>query len=350
MRLLSFARLFDANMKRNMKKWLEDMRLSPVKKALPILSFPAVGLLGISVKELISDSEKQAQGMKLVAERVDAAAAVSLMDLSVEAECFGAEIKISDSEVPTVVGRLVTTEEDAVALTVPKIGAARSGLYVDAIAKASKLITDRPVLAGIIGPFSLAARLDDVTEIMMDCYDEPEKVHLILEKVTEFLIEYCKAFKAVGADGVMMAEPVAGLLSPALAEEFSAPYVKRIFDSVKSDDFAVIYHNCGNNTVKMLDSILSTEADAYHFGNAIDMAEMMAKLPENVIAMGNIDPAAQFRNGTPESIREGTLELMERCCGYSNFVISSGCDIPPMTPWENIDAFFDAVGEFYGKR
>ncbi len=29
--------------------------------------------------------------------------------------------------------------------------------------------------------------------------------------------------------------------------------------------------------------------------------------------------------------------------GYPNFLISSGCDIPPITPWENIDAFFAAV-------
>lgn len=40
---------------------------------------------------------------------------------------------------------------------------------------------------------------------------------------------------------------------------------------------------------------------------------------------------------------------MGACCGYKNFVISSGCDIPPATPWENIDAFFEAVNEFYKK-
>ena len=336
--------------KQDMKKWLSDMLTSPQKKALPILSFPAVQLLDISVKELISDSEKQAKGMALVAKRIDSAAAVSLMDLSVEAECFGAQTKFSDCEVPTVIGRLVTTEEDAEALQIPKIGAARSGLYIDAIKKASELITDRPVFAGIIGPFSLAARLCDVTEIMMDCYDEPEKIHIVMQKVTAFLIEYCKAFKEAGANGVMMAEPVAGLLSPALAEEFSQPYVKEIFDAVKDDNFAVIYHNCGNNAIRMIDSILATEADAYHFGNSIDMEEMMTHIPEGVIAMGNIDPASQFRNGTKESIRKETLDLMSKCCKYGNFVISSGCDIPPMSKWENIDAFFAAVGEFYGKE
>lgn len=52
-----------------------------------------------------------------------------------------------------------------------------------------------------------------------------------------------------GADGIIMAEPLAGLLSPELATEFSEPYVKEVFDAVKSDDFAAVYHNCGNGAV-----------------------------------------------------------------------------------------------------
>ena len=92
-------------MKRNMKKWLFDLREAQTKKAMPILSFPAVQLMGISVKELISDSAKQAQGMKLIADRTKASASVSLMDLSVEAECFGSDIIVSEDEVPTVRGK-----------------------------------------------------------------------------------------------------------------------------------------------------------------------------------------------------------------------------------------------------
>ena len=163
------------------------------------------------------------------------------------------------------------------------------------------------------------------------------------------LIAYAKAYKEAGANGIMMAEPVAGLLSPALEEEFSSPYVKKIVDAVQDENFVVIYHNCGDNTPVMIDSILSTGAAAYHFGNSIDMLDMLHRVPEDTVIMGNVDPAAQFRMGTPESIREATLAVMSRCCSYPNFVISSGCDIPPQSPWGNIRAFFKAVDEFYEK-
>lgn len=336
-------------MKRNMKQWVAEQIQAPVKKPMPVLSFPAIQLMGITVKDLISDSVLQAEGMKKVAERTDAAASVSLMDLSVEAECFGSKIRFSDDEVPTVTGSIIATEEEAEAMEVPAVGAGRTQIYIDAIKKAMGLITDRPVFAGVIGPFSLAGRLMDVTEAMIYCYEEPDMVHTVLEKVTAFIINYCNAYKAVGANGVVMAEPLGGLLSPALAEEFSSDYVKKIVDAVQDDAFIVVYHNCGNNTIQMIDSILSTGAPALHFGNAISMADMMPHIPSHVLAMGNVDPAGEIRNGTPESIRKATREIMDACSQYSNFAISTGCDIPPMSSWENIDAFFAAVREFYAQ-
>lgn len=331
----------------NMKQWVADVLASEKKKALPVLSFPSIQKMGITVAELINDSDKQAEGMKIIADSFPTAASVSLMDLSLEAEAFGSEIRVSDDEVPTVIGSIVSTEEEAEALKVPEIGAGRTQIYIDAIEKACKLITDRPVLAGVIGPFSLAGRLLDVSEALIYCYDEPDMVHMVLEKATEFLINYCKEYKKVGANGIVMAEPLAGLLSPSLAEEFSADYVKQIVDAVQDDEFIVVYHNCGNSTIKAIDTIVTNDCPMYHFGNAIDMEEMMSYIPENLIAMGNVDPAGEFRNGTPESIYARTKEVMEKCCKYKNFVISSGCDIPPMSPWENISAFFKAVEDFY---
>ena len=317
------------------------------KKAMPILSFPSVQLLDISVKELIASSDQQARGMKMIADRTDSAASVSMMDLSVEAEAFGAKVRFSEDEVPTVIGTLVSDEDEAETLAVPEVGAGRTGLYIEAIRKACTLITDRPVFAGVIGPYSLAGRLLDVSEIMVLCYEEPDMVHTVLRKATDFLIRYMNAYKETGASGVVVAEPLAGLLSPSLMEEFASPYMKEIVDAVQTEDFAVIYHNCGNAVEMLAEEIASCGASAYHFGNAVSMKTMLEKLPSDVLVMGNIDPVGEFRNGTPESVYTKTTELLRECSVYPNFVISTGCDVPPMAKWENIDAFFRAVSDFY---
>lgn len=333
------------------KQWLNSIIDSANKKALPVLSFPSVSLMGVTVRDLIGSSELQARGMKTIADRVPSAASVSMMDLSVEAEAFGSEIRVTDWDIPTVIGRILEDEDDARALRVPKVGEGRTGRYIEAIRMAKQQITDRPVFAGVIGPYSLAGRLMGVSEVMVNCYDEPDMVEATLEKTTEFLIEYIRAYREVGADGVVMAEPLTGMLSPKLAEAFSEPYVKRIADACRADDFCLIYHNCGNNTVQMIDSILRTGCDAYHFGDAIDIADILERVPETTLVMGNISPSAQFLSGTPETMRASTLELLNRCAPkYANFLISSGCDIPPKSPWENIDAFFAAVTEYYTQK
>ena len=313
------------------------------KKALPILSFPAAQKLGVTVETLVKSAELQAKAMEIVACETTTIAAVSLMDLSVEAEAFGAHVRFTEGEVPAIIGQLVSDEDEANALAVPDLTAGRASLCVEAVRYAKQRITDKPVIAGMIGPYSLAGRLMDVTEIMYLCFDEPETVHTVLDKATQYLIRYGQAMKDAGADGLMMAEPLAGILSPDMAESFSMPYVKRIIDALQDDDFSVLYHNCGNSVPQMLESIYELGAAAYHFGNAIDMEAVMKVTPADILVMGNIDPAGQFAGGTVESITAATHELLDKCGAYPNFVPSSGCDIPAHAKWDNIHAFFKAV-------
>jgi len=327
----------------NVRKLLWQTARSEHKKALPILSFPAVQKMNATVEQLVKSSELMAQAMEIIARETDTLAAVSLMDLSVEAEAFGAQVRFSEHEVPAIVGQLVSDEDEADALAVPALSAGRAAVCVEGVRLAKERIGDKPVIAGMIGPYSLAGRLMDVTEIMYACYDEPETVHTVLDKATRYLIAYGQALKDAGADAIMMAEPLAGILSPDMAAEFSVPYVKRIIDALQDDEFALIYHNCGNAVSSMLDAIYSQGAAAYHFGNAVDMADILSRTPDDILCMGNIDPAGQFANGTPESIANATRGLMDKCGQYGNLVPSSGCDIPAHARWENIQAFFDTL-------
>ena len=330
----------------NMTEFLDNIVSDNKKYALPILSFPAMQKLGVSVNEMLHSAELQAKAMEVVAHSTDTIAAVSLMDLSLEAEAFGADIVFAENEVPAIVGQLVSDEEEAEALQVPDMEVARMPIAIEALRLAKEKITDKPVLAGIIGPFSLAGRLMDVTEIMYTCYDEPETVHEVLKKVTQFLVNYSKALKEAGADGIVMAEPLCGLLSPDMAKEFSCPYVKEIIDAVQTEEFAFIYHNCGNTVPQIAKLLYEQGAAAYHFGNAVDMLQMLEEAPSDAILMGNIDPVACFTNATPEQMEKETYALLEKCGGYSNFILSSGCDIPHTASWDNVNAFFKALDKY----
>ncbi|HHW32300.1 MAG TPA: methylcobamide--CoM methyltransferase [Clostridiaceae bacterium] len=332
-------------MKWNMKNWMLDISNSTYRKAMPIMTYPGLPLVNKTITEVVKSGKSQYECIKALADKYPSAAAVTIMDLSVEAEAFGSAINYSDEDVPTVSARIVRDIESVNALKIPAMGDGRTAEYVKAAELASQNIMDRPVFGGQIGPFSLAARLYDMTEIMVDLLLEPEVIHALLNKTTEFLIAFAKAFKEAGANGIIMAEPAAGLLSPSQCDEFSSAYVKRIVDAVQDEYFMVILHNCGNTT-NLVPSLLSTGAMGFHFGNAVNMMDILPQITEDRIAFGNIDPARVFKNGTAEDVRNKTWELLEKAEGYKNFVISSGCDIPPGTPVENIDAFFNTVELF----
>lgn len=333
----------------NMEKWLQEQIADKEKTALPLLSYPSVQLMFISVEELVQDPFCQALGMRLIADRYDMPLASAYMDLSVEAEAFGAKCIHRANEIPTIVGQLVETQEQADALVVPEVGAGRTGVCVDGIRYAKQLITDRPVFANSCGPFSLAGRLMDVNEILLQTLEDPDLVHTILEKATEFIIKYVKAFKEAGADGLIMAEPLAGLLSPGLMQEFSTEYVKKIVAEVQDEEFIIMYHNCSGAMERKIKETLDTGCRMFHYGDMADMVQILENMPKDVMILGNISPASVFKADTSQKMAVNTQNLLVRCMRYDNFQISSGCDIPADTPIENIDKFFEVVKSGYYK-
>lgn len=310
--------------------------------AVPIMTHPGIEIIGKRVVDAVTDGLVHADAVCAVAERYPTAAATVIMDLTVEAEAFGADIVFEPDEVPAVRGHLLNGPEDIGRLRVPSLRTGRVPEYIRANMAAARRITDRPVLAGCIGPFSLAGRLYDMSEIMMLIIERPDAARELLDKCTDFILKYCIALKEAGTAGVVMAEPAAGLLSDDDCMAFSSIYVRRVVEAVQDDTFAVVLHNCGN-TGQCTHAMTATGAAAYHFGNKCDMAEVTRDVPATALSMGNLDPVSLFKDATPEGMRRATRELLERMEGFHNFVISSGCDTPPHTPLANIDAFFDEV-------
>lgn len=327
----------------NMDNWLSQQISSKETKAMPLLSYPSIQLMFINVEELCQDSNCQALGMKLLADRYDMPIASGYMDLSVEAEAFGAKCIHKPYEIPTIVGQLISTQEEADALRVPELGEGRTGVAIEGIRKAKMIISDRPVFANCCGPFSLAGRLMDVNEILLETLEDPDLVHTVLEKATEFILKYIKAFKAVGADGLIMAEPLAGLLSGGLMQEFSTEYVKRIADEVQDKEFIIMYHNCANGMERKTQETIDTGCKMFHYGDKTNMVKVLEQMPKDVMILGNISPSAVFKADSSLKMAKDTQNLLLRCMDHDNFMISSGCDIPADTTIENIDKFFEVV-------
>lgn len=329
----------------NMRQWAQDIINNKKRVAIPIMTHPGIELIGKTVYEAVSDGKVHFESIKALDEKYPAAACTVIMDLTVEAEAFGATVNFPEDEIPTVTGRLLNSHEDVEKLVVPNLDAARIPQYLLANKLTAEHITDKPVLSGIIGPFSLAGRLYDMSEFMIACYCEPETAELLLEKCTAFLKEYCMALKEQGVHGVVIAEPAAGLLSNDGCDEFSSQYIKPLVEAVQDENFMVVLHNCGN-TGHCTEAMLETGSAAYHFGNKIDMVEVLKGCGSDVLVMGNLDPVTVFQSATAAEVKSLTLDILKKTADFPNFILSSGCDVPPHTPHDNIEAFYSALEDY----
>jgi uroporphyrinogen decarboxylase len=312
---------------------------SAKRLALPIAVYPGAQLTGATVRDIVTNPRAQGEASAALHERYHTPIALAAMDLSVEAEAFGCEIHMTDEEIPTAITSVVATVEQATALAVPPIGTKRTQVYLEAVTLLKGLPAKPLVLGGCIGPFSLAGRLVGLSEACGLTLDNPALMHTVLDKCAAFLTAYVQAFKAAGAHGVIMAEPAAGLLSPRGLSEFSAAYIRRIVQATEDGQFQIILHNCGAKLLHV-PAILESGPSAFHFGAPMDLAGALAKVPATTVLCGNLDPTAVFLQSTPGQLAAKTSALLAATQAHRNFVLSSGCDVPPGSPLANLDTFF----------
>jgi uroporphyrinogen decarboxylase len=312
---------------------------------MPIGVYAGLEITGASVKDAVTSAVHQTEAVLALHERFNTQVMLTAMDLSTEAETFGCEIRMLDDEIPTVIGRVVTSGEEIDRLINPTVGDKRTSIHLQTAQNLVSRANGIPVLGGVIGPFSLAGRLFGVSEILELSLTDPDLAERLLEKATRFLIEYVQAFRDQGVDGVIMAEPAAGLLSPRGLAKYSSAFVKEIVDKTQTDSFTILLHNCGAK-IAHLPKILEAGAEIFHFGAPMDMSQAITQVGSEVILCGNLDPTAVFHSGTTAEVETQTSALMNLTSPFKNFIISSGCDIPPHTPVENLDAFYRVVREY----
>ena len=79
----------------DMKAWAESARNGRRRLAIPIMTHPGIELCGYTVRDAVTDGEVHARAILALNDRYPADACSVIMDLTVEAEAFGAHIVLS---------------------------------------------------------------------------------------------------------------------------------------------------------------------------------------------------------------------------------------------------------------
>lgn len=324
-------------------EYLELLNNNPTK-TLPMFIYPLARTLGMNPYEVTSNWEKQVEVIKLINDLFDFGFAFTVMDLTLEAEAFGCELKYDMINLPILGSKVIESVSEAKDFIIPSFQFGRIGENLKAIKNVKPILEDKPLIASIIGPFTLASILLGIEETKEYIQYNTEIVFETLVKVSMFLKRYALALIEAGADGIFIVEPMVDKLSSIENDQFSVAFINDIL-TVLDDEVFTIYHNCGDTSNK-LESIKSINCDMYHFGEVTDLDSVFNTFLEDKFIMGNLSPIDIFNNGSRFKLERATSKLLKRYKDKKNFIISTGCDLPATVEYSKINSYLTVLEKF----
>ncbi|MGD1103552.1 MAG: uroporphyrinogen decarboxylase family protein [Terriglobia bacterium] len=228
--------------------------------------------------------------------------------------------------------------------------AARMGLLPEATRYARDLLGDTCFIKSNFdqGPFSLASAVRGIEQLMIDMYDDEGFIFDLLEICTEMVCELGLAVGRARPHAITFGDSVAGLISRKDFCKFAFPPEKEVVRSLQAAlDVPVFLHICGSAS-HILDYMTGTGADVLELDHFNDFAEVKRQVGSTICLEGNLDPTRVLFQGTPELVREKSVELIRAAGTCGGLILSSGCEVPRDTPPANIFAMVHAAREYAG--
>lgn len=177
-------------------------------------------------------------------------------------------------------------------------------------------------------------------------YDDPEAMHLLLQKLSDAVVVYLNAQIDAGAQAVQIFDTWGGILTPAAYRRFSLEYMEKIVAGLQREKngrrVPVILFT--KNGGQWLESIAQAGADAVGLDWTTDIADARARIGADVALQGNMDPSILY--ASPAVIRQEVKSILERFGKGSGHVFNLGHGITPDVNPDHVSAFVDSVHEF----
>ncbi len=192
------------------------------------------------------------------------------------------------------------------------------------------------------GPLNIASFLMGTTELMMGMMLDPDRVHLLLEKITRFTIDWLCLQKETfpSIDGILVLDDIVGFVGDEECREFAVPYLIRIF---KAFDARVrFFHNDAQGLVSTpyLEKI---GVNLFNFSFEHSLVEIRSLAGPGVTLLGNLPPRDVLAAGTIEIVTEETIRMVRSIDDKSRIIWSVGGGMPPDVTTENLQAFLSAL-------
>lgn len=197
-------------------------------------------------------------------------------------------------------------------------------------------------------------------QMFMDMAINPELVHGIMGRVTDFYVEYFRRMLSAAkgeVDLVFTADDIGGqnglLMSLEMWEQFIKPYHVRLNAVIHEHGARVIYHSDGGimDAVAGLIDMKIDVLQALQFDAAgMDAVKLKAAYGDRLSFQGGVSVQKTLPFGTPDQVREEVEHLISTLGRNGGYILGPSHCIQAGTPSGNIYAMFETARSFHPHR
>lgn len=277
-------------------------------------------------------------------------AAILFSDILVVPEAMGMELTFGAGEGPRF-PQPIRCREDIERLPIPD-PEEKLDYVMAAVRTIRKRLNGRVPLIGFSGsPWTLATYMvegggsKNFSKVKGLMFDDPESMHLLLEKLADSVAAYLNAQIANGVQAVQIFDTWGGILTTRDYREFSLAYMQRVIEQLQREHegrrVPVILYTKGG--MGWLEAIADAGPDVVGLDWTIDIDKARMLIGDRVALQGNMDPTILYAK--PERIRQEVRDILEKFGPHNGHVFNLGHGITPDVPKEHAVTFFQAVRE-----
>ncbi len=174
-------------------------------------------------------------------------------------------------------------------------------------------------------------------------YEDPNTLHLLLDKLADSVILYLNAQIRAGAQSVMIFDTWGGVLTKRDYLQFSLNYMHKIIDGLirENDGRRVPVTLFTKGGGQWLEEMAATGCDALGLDWTTEIADARRRVGDKVALQGNMDPSMLY--APPARIEEEVQNILSGFGQGEGHVFNLGHGIHQDVPPEHAGAFVDAV-------
>ncbi len=189
------------------------------------------------------------------------------------------------------------------------------------------------------GPLSVASSLRGAENLFVDILDGAPYVPDLLELTSRAIVRYARALADAGAHAITYGESTASLVGRDVFESLVLPYNRYVVGEIKKTGLPVFYHMCGN-VDHIVDLLPLTGADALELDSFTDLPRAYDLTRRSICIEGTVDTVKVLLQGSPDDVRAAAKACVE-ASRNRYLILSSGCEVPRLTPPCNLRALMD---------